>query len=79
MPAAVAEVGTEIVTDVIKQAVEKQMQIIAEAQEKAEAFVGKKVSSNKAMGVFIPTDTFSIHTSPPLVCKTLLFITEKFC
>ena len=52
MPPAVAEVGTEILTDVIKQAVEKQMQIIAEAQAKAEAFVGKKVSSNKAMGVF---------------------------
>ena len=69
MPAAVAEVGTEIVTDVIKQAVEKQMEIIAEAQEKAEAFVGKKVSFNKAIRVFIPTDTFSIHTSPTMVWK----------
>ena len=69
MPAAVAEVGTEIVTEVIKQAVEKQMEIIAEAQEKAEAFVGKKVSFNKAIRVFIPTDTFSIHTSPTMVWK----------
>ena len=67
MPAAVAKVGTDVVTDVIKQAVDKQMQIIAEAQEKAEAFVGKKVSFNIAIGVFIPTDTFSIHTSPTMV------------
>ena len=67
MPPAVAEVGTEILTDVIKQAIEKQMQNIAEAQAKAEALVGRKVSCNKAMGVFIHTDTFSIHTSPPLV------------
>ena len=67
MPAAVAKVGTDVVTDVIKQAVDKQMQIIAEAQQKAEAFVGKKVSFNKAIGVFIPTDTFSIHASPTMV------------
>ena len=67
MPAAVAKVGADVVTDVIKQAVDKQMQIIAEAQEKAEAFVGKKVSFNKAIGVFIPTDPFSIHTSPTMV------------
>ena len=49
MPAAIAEVGTEVVTDVIKQAVEKQMEIIAEAQEKAEAFIGKKVSFKGAL------------------------------
>ena len=67
MPPAVAEVGKDILTDVIKQAIEKQMQNIAEAQAKAEALVGRKVSYNKAMGVFIHTDTFSIHTSLPLV------------
>ena len=62
----------------MKQAVEKQIEIIAEAQENAEAFVGKKVSSNKAMEVFIPTDTFSIPTSPTTVWKKAVVHYRKF-
>ena len=47
VPAAVEEVGTEILTDVVKQAVEKQIAIIAEQQQKAQEFIDKKVSPRK--------------------------------
>ena len=43
VPPAVAEVGTEIVTDLVKQAVDKQIKIIAEQQKKPQEFIGKKV------------------------------------
>jgi len=36
-------VGKEIITDLVKQAVEKQIKIIEEQQKKAEEFIGKKV------------------------------------
>lgn len=38
-----AEVGTDIIKDLAKQAVDKQLQIIDEQQKKAEEFVNKKV------------------------------------
>ena len=46
MPAAVAQVGTDILKDLAKEAVQKQLQIIQEQQKKAMDFVNKKVSSS---------------------------------
>ena len=50
----VKEVGTEVIKDLVKQAVDKQIRIIEEQQKKAEEFVGKKVSSCKTMFHFSP-------------------------
>ena len=43
MPAAAAQVGTAILKDLAKEAVQKQLQIIQEQQKKAMDFVNKKV------------------------------------
>ena len=43
VPPALTEVGTEIVTDLVKQAVDKQIKITGEQQQKAQEFIGKRV------------------------------------
>ncbi|XP_015778649.1 PREDICTED: uncharacterized protein LOC107356562 [Acropora digitifera] len=46
VPPAVAEVGTEIVTDLVKQAVDKQIKIMEEQQQKAQELIGKRLELN---------------------------------